>query len=408
MIFTIYFISQFTIEQNFLLLVFLSSCFLLKDLKVNSSIISILIPLVFIFILALISTRFKGFSFYNFIRDSVHLTTPIFAIIFGFYIVKNFTNRKIIFQAIIIYCFIISILHIFKITLNLEGEWNTAGIRALGGKGSPVEALIYALYIAFFRKKENRLFSKSFNRLFFIVTTLSLLLYLSRTTFIAVILFLISFYRITQVTRKQIFYLFGLFVFSISFMVALQFMDIKRDSKGIESFLYKLKMAPTEIFNSDIDIEDHTQLWDKWRAYEVKKALDTMNKENSVIPYIAGMGLGSLVDLGFEAPLGEEKMQYIPHIHNGYGYVFFKTGLIGLFILCIWLLYLYLHLYKKNVNVEHRMYNAIISGLGLYLLFSTLVINGIYNFRPIIPVLLGIMVGLAYSLGSNNSKQVSL
>ena len=67
-------------------------------------------------------------------------------------------------------------------------------------------------------------------------------------------------------------------------MVSLQFMNIERNSTGIESFLYKIKIAPSEIFNSDIDIDDHKQLWDKWRAYEVKMAFNTIKKEIPTFP----------------------------------------------------------------------------------------------------------------------------
>lgn len=182
-------------------------------------------------------------------------------------------------------------------------------------------------------------------------------------------------------------------------------MDIKRDSTGVESFFYKLKMAPSEIFNAAaIDTNDRTQLWDHWRAYEAKKAFDTMKAEESIIPYVMGMGLGSLVDLGFKAPLGREEMQYIPHLHNGYVYVFFKSGGTGFLLLIIWLLYLYGYIYKKTDSLEKRMYYKIVSGLGLYLLFSTLVITGIYNISVTLSLLLGLMLGLASYTKQNSSN----
>ena len=131
-------------------------------------------------------------------------------------------------------------------------------------------------------------------------------------------------------------------------MISLQFIDIERGATGIESFFYKLKIAPSEIFDAEINVEDHTQLWDNWRAYEAKKAFETMNEQESIIPFISGMGLGALTDLDFEVPLGHQRMQYIPHLHNGYVYVFFKSGIIGLVMLLLWLIYIYAYTYKRN------------------------------------------------------------
>ncbi|MBV7269165.1 O-antigen ligase family protein [Winogradskyella luteola] len=400
-------IGQFTIEQNFVFLLIVSFFFFLKELKFYNGIINALAPLVFIFILAIFGSAFRLPTIFNLIRDCVHLTTPIFGIIFGYYYVKNFKDRDNIIKWLILYCFIVSVIHITKIFLNLENDWNTAEIRKIGGKGSPVEAFIYTLFIVFYKKNRFRLFSRLFNNIFFVVVTISILLYLSRTTLIAILLFMISFYRITQVTRTQILYLAGVLFFLIGFMVSLQFMDIKRDSKGVESFLYKLKIAPQEIFNADIDINDHTQLWDKWRAYEVKKAFKTMEETDGYLPYIIGMGAGSLVDLGFKAPLGRERMQYIPHIHNGYGYIFFKTGIIGLLVLIFWIFHIYAYIYKRPINAKQNIYYVSVSGIGLYLLFATLVINGIYNFRPIMPIILGMMLSMISSKVLKDKKKIS-
>lgn len=400
-------ISQFTIELNFVLLVILSFYFFLKHIKFYNRIINILFPLFLIFVIAVIGSIFHFPNIVDFVKDCVHLSTPIFAIIFGYYFIKSakYRNKNTIIKWLMLYCFLVSVIHIFKVYLNLEDDWNTAGIREIGGKGSPEEAFIYSLFLVFYRKKKFRIFSRMFTNLFIVVVTLSILFYFSRTTMIAILLFLISFNRVTQVTKKQVIYFIGILLFIFGFMVSLQFMDIKRDSKGVESFLYKLKIAPQEIFNADININDHTQLWDKWRAYEVKKAVETMTEEDSCVPFFIGMGAGSLVDLDFVAPLNREGMQYIPHIHNGYGYIFFKTGSIGVMILLIWIFYMYTYIYKKPLNAEQNIYYVSVSGIGLYLLFSTLVINGIYNFRPIMPVILGMMLAMISSFSMESQME---
>ena len=284
-----FFNSKSGIELKFLIALILGAILFLGKLKLYNSLLITVFPLVIILSIAFLSALIYFPHPYDFIKDLVHISTPIFGIFFGFYLTKSLNDKSQIFKMIILYCFLSAIIHIVTIFINVDGEWSTSYIRNIGGKGSDIEAFGYSLYIAFLRKKEYRVFSKRFNRLYFIVATLSILLYLSRTTFIAVLLFLISYYGLTQLNRKQIIYLFGVFTASIFFMVSLQFMDIKRGATGIESFLYKIKIAPQEIFNSDINVDDHTQLWDKWRAYEVKMALSTMDEKESIVPYATGL-----------------------------------------------------------------------------------------------------------------------
>ena len=110
-----------------------------------------------------------------------------------------------------------AIYHIFIVMINLDGEWSTAQIREIGGKGSDIEALGLSIFWVFLRNKKTPIFSKSFNRIYLIVAILSIILYLSRTTFIAIILFLISFYGVSKLTGKQGVYLLWTSVFLTSF-----------------------------------------------------------------------------------------------------------------------------------------------------------------------------------------------
>ncbi|MGY0391270.1 O-antigen ligase family protein [Bizionia sp. KMM 8389] len=323
----------------------------------------------------------------------MYLTKPIIAISFGCYLVQRFTDKRLILKVLVLFCLFTSVLHILTLLFYLEGEWDTALIRNVGGKGSELEAFIFSVFIVYLRKAELHLFSKKFNRYFIIIVFTSIALYLSRTTFIAIVIFLLSFYGYTQINRKQVLYLIGVLTFLVTFMVSLQFMDIDRQASGVESFFYKLQMAPAEIFNTEIDTSDHTQLWDGWRAYEAMKGIETMNHDGGAFSYVSGMGLGSLVDLGFEAPLGQENMQYIPHIHNGYVYVLFKSGILGIILLFLWVYTLYTYIYRSAETSEGLIFHRLLSGLGMYLGFSTLVITGIYNMGFVLAVLLGLVIG---------------
>ncbi len=389
------FSSEVSLELKYIVLFLFTLGVIISKRTIYSSLIYVITPLLGLFFIALFSSLFYHPTAYDFIKDCIHITKPILTICLGFYLVHFFSNKVWVIKTLVYFCFFSAVVHILTLLIGFEGEWNTVTIRMVGGKGSDYEAFVFSFFWVYLRKKGSKVFSRKFKRWFLLLTIISIALYLSRTTFIAMIFFLVTFYGFTKVTRKQIIYLIGVFVLAVSFIVSLQFMDIRRDSTGFESFLYKIKIAPTEIFDADINTKDHTQLWDNWRAYEVKKAIETMSDKNSTMPFITGVGLGALVDLGFEAPLGKERMQYIPHIHNGYGYVFFKTGTLGLILLLIWIFYVYGYIYKDTVNKEKAIFHKTVSALGLYLLFSTLVITGIFNLGMMVAFLLGITMGLS-------------
>ena len=166
-------------------------------------------------------------------------------------------------------------------------------------------------------------------------------------------------------------------------------MKLDPDTPGLESFFYKIRNAPLEMFSSpeSYDSNDHKRIFDRWRAYEAKMALRQMSETK--LNYIFGKGFGSLVDLKFVAPLNNEGMRYIPIIHNGYVYVFFKTGLLGLFIYSVFLLSLYFQSYKKSLSIDETAIRNFISGFGVYFLVSSFVITGIYNLEEPSSFLLG-------------------
>ncbi|MBR9846115.1 MAG: hypothetical protein GYB35_08415 [Algicola sp.] len=183
----------------------------------------------------------------------------------------------------------------------------------------------------------------------------------------------------------------------ITLFSSLQFADLKRESKGIEGFFYKIKMAPSEIFSPDINIntKNHRSLWDHWRAYEALKAIEGISSTEYKLGWVFGKGLGAQVDLGFEAPLDGKKFQYIPIIHNGYVYVLFKSGMIGLIIYLAFLLFIYMQSYKKG-NHYGNIINNFISGIALFFLLTSLIITGIYNSGDIIVFILGGLFSLQF------------
>ena len=83
-------------------------------------------------------------------------------------------------------------------------------------------------------------------------------------------------------------------------------------------------------------------------------------------------------------------MKYISRLHNGYVFVLYKTGIFGLLLLLLFLIALYLNVYRFDTNLSNQLFvNRLISSIGLFYLFTTLIISGIYIPRDAIIFVLG-------------------
>ena len=135
--------------------------------------------------------------------------------------------------------------------------------------------------------------------------------------FVSFFILILAVYGHLKITSKGLKYLIGVILFFILFYSYLFSIKLDRGKPGLESFLYKIKIAPSEIFTPvrKIDPNNHAYLWDHWRAYEATMAIDQIN---TIPTFMIGKGFGALVDLKFKVFLGDEKMRYIPSIHNGY------------------------------------------------------------------------------------------
>ena len=201
------------------------------------------------------------------------------------------------------------------------------------------------------------------------------------------IIFLLSIYGYTIITFRSIKIISVVVGFIILLYIYLFSVNINREGSGLEAFLYKIKIAPAEIFETRIDRENHQELWDHWRGYEAVRAFALMNEEP--ITYVSGTGFGSLVNLKFLAPLGQDEkgMKYISELHNGYPYILYKSGLFALISYLFFLFMMYKKIYK-NFTFE----GVFISALALFYLFSTLTITGIYNTNDTLAIILGALL----------------
>ncbi|MES2411901.1 MAG: O-antigen ligase family protein [Bacteroidota bacterium] len=320
----------------------------------------------------------------NIIKDISHFGKPIIVITIGYLTFKSIDDVTLFSKTIVHIALLTAIIHL----IGVFGFSNLTSGSIKGARDFGLDNFIevYALYFILLAPKISvRLFGKSlYTKIALAILIMSIFLYFSRTMFGMIIILGFSFYGYARLTRKSLKVIGALLLLLFLFYGYLGTIKLERNSKGMESLLYKIKIAPSEIVNSKIDREDHRDLWDHWRAYEAKRAFQLMSENPS--SYFIGSGYGSLVNLKFIAPLGEDGMRYISVLHNGYVFVLYKTGIFGIFIYLVFLFGLYLHVYRNDGNTYFLI---LISTIGIYFLFTSVIITGIYIPKDAILFILG-------------------
>lgn len=365
----------------------------LEPLKISRSLSVALSYLLAIILLGVLSSFFYKYEFMNRIRDLIHFLKPFLLCFSGFLLITRIGNVRFVLRLLVFLGVLLALKHIFTLIINPPAEFRIDRIRAHAGSSNFIE--LVSLIVLLVYRGQNKIVGLKTRRLFLLIMSISFIIYFSRTMILGLFLFLLSVYGFTQLTRKAFEYsvvilsLFGIFYASLFTL------DLKEGEEGFNRFLLKIRDAPTEVFQAPpgYDPTNRSEIYKHWRGYEAGLAFSQM--EGNTMYYISGKGFGAQVDLGFKAPLGgEDGLRYIPHLHNGYMYVFFKVGLIGLLLYIVFLFNLYKQVYFKTYSESEKNLRRIISGFGLYFFASSLVITGIYNLSEISLFCLGIFMAL--------------
>ncbi|BAO75579.1 O-antigen ligase family protein [Winogradskyella sp. PG-2] len=387
-----------SIEFNIVLLSLVTVWVLFNlNFKYSKALIKLIFPLIVIFLIAIFSSFFFPSELFNVIKDFFFLAKPILYILIGYFFISKIKDKEFLYKIIIYLGVLFAILHIYLTIYFISNnvDFNVNKLRNYAGRGNALE--IFAIVI-FLSKKGRELFKldSKHKKLIIFIMIFSFVCYFSRTVTVSVIILFLAINGYLAITRKGVLYMFG-FLMAISlFYIYLFSVDLQRGAPGIEGFLYKLKIAPAEIFDSKINIKDHTDLWDHWRAYEAQKAFEQIYDTPLAVGLFVGKGVGSLVDLEFVAPLNGEGMQYITTLHNGYSYISFKSGFLGLLAFLLFLLILYMRVYIKSNNLKVIITNNLLSGIAIYYMFTTLIVSGIYNPRDFGGIIVGGLLFLNY------------
>jgi hypothetical protein len=131
---------------------------------------------------------------------------------------------------------------------------------------------------------------------------------------------------------------------------------------------------------------DRRVLWKHWRAYEAHMVYGEVDKEKQ---WLTGQGFGSTVDIGFEAKLDGEMTQHLSLTHNGFAYLYLKTGIFGMLIYLVMVLYLYSFAYTTQKEPLQVIGNNLLVGCAFYILISSFVVTGIFKPYDMATLLIG-------------------
>lgn len=331
-----------------------------------------------------------------YLKDFIYFLRPIIIVFASYSLIKRIKNKAFLFESIIILSFLFAIWHIFKLTINISKIERIAIARAIGGRYSHLELVGLLFFILIKDNKIKHYVGNFIYKFMFLCVSISFILYFSRVMIGVLILFILAYKGYFRLTKKGIKIIFlGTLFFSV-FTLTINKFDVDSNSKGFGGFIFKIQNSYKEIFGT-LDIEtikrDKRDLWKHWRGYEAQTAIKMIN-DDGFVSWGIGKGFGALVDLGVNVKLSGENVRYIPILHNGFVYVLFKTGLLGLLLYLFYIFYLYSFYRNKTDDEELFKLNRLLVGSSFYILFSSLVVTGIFKPYDFSSLLIGSIFAL--------------
>lgn len=347
--------------------------------------------------LAFFSSFFHDFSNYDYIRDITYLAKPILGLLIGYQLCRNGLNNPI--KTVIYTGVLLAIIHLTIVFYGIVfvGFRNIHQIRNYAGYFSDFE--IYAIILILFCEKFGIQFSKKTKLIFISVLLISSVFYLSRTNFIQFGLLFLAMKGYFVPNKRNLSVLFTLLFAGLLCYSAIVFYNPKRNGKGIEAFLYKVKIAPTEPFKTKINTEDYKDFNDNYRSVENINTYKQMENDGT-FTVLFGKGLGSKVDLKKDVWLDDTLLRHISILHNGFMTVYLKSGVIGVFLLFFTIFLLFR---KQATRVpELTNLNYLITGTALFLFISYWVFMGFYFKADTKAILLGLIFAFSERIKSKN------
>ena len=350
-------------------------------------ILKITLPFFVVFLIALFVMFFHNYENYYIIRDVTYLLKPVIGFFIGYQVCKNSSHNT--FKLLINTALIIAIIHILVVAFAFVFYRISTvhQIREYGGYFSDYE--VYILIILIFYKNFQLDYSRNQRYLLIAIIGFSVFLYLARTNFLQLLILSVAMKDYFKITKTSIKVFISIILVSVIGYSSVLYINPKRNGEGVEGFLYKIKVAPSETFKTKIKRNDYKDFNDHYRAYENIMTVRQVSN-GGISDVLFGKGLGSRIDLRQKVYLGDMRLRFISILHNGFMIVFLKSGLLGLSIFLYTIYYFFKR--KKSSNEIVNTINLLFIGTGVFLILSNWVFLGFYNLIDTKTILIGFLI----------------
>ncbi len=355
-------------------LIWLGTFFITIQQKYSVTIIKYISVFSAILLIAVFSTLFYSNPLFSCIKDFTYLLKPILGLLLGYQLFKVlpkkhlnvFVNAGLILSIIHISLILFALLKFHTVDMNL--------IRDEAGFFSDYE--VYVLIVLLFHHKFELNITERKRKMLILVIGFSIFMYLARTNFLQfgiLILGIKGYFIFNKKSIKVISLSIGVLLLCYG---AIFYANPKRNGKGLEALMYKIKISPQEAFKTKINKNDWKDFNDNYRSFENIITIKQVSLDgNRAILF--GRGLGSTLNLGQKIYTTDGSIiQYISVAHNGFMTVFLKSGLLGVLLLIVFLIMLYKQK-KSDINLANNV-NLLLIGTCVFLILSTWVFMGLY------------------------------
>ena len=359
-------------------------------------------PFFVIIFIAFIAGVFKGYKVFLMIRDFTYLVKPILGMMVGYQLCRS-TNINPI-KTIINTGLLIALVHLSIIfySVSIHHVTQIHDLRYYGGYFSDYE--VYALIFLIFHEKFQFQISKKKFYTIAILLGLSVFLYFSRTNYIQFGILYLGLKGFYKINRKTITILGSILLISAISYTFIYNMNLKRNGRGLESLLYKIKNAPIEPFKTRVDKNDWQDFNDNYRSYENIITVKQVSREG-ILAILFGKGMGATVDIGRRILTNDGTyIRQAPILHNAYFTVFLKSGIVGVFF-CFYSIY-FLFKHKKTENKLIKSIDEILIATGVFLVLANWVLLGLYLKLDNKAIVIGLLLAFRELLNNNNSIQL--
>ncbi len=337
-----------------------------------------------------------GHQLYVVLKDGWYFINPILILIAGYLAMYRVRNIETIFRIFVLGGFLLAMVHLLNILRDPSILFEASVMEIRAEKGAGYFLTLISLSIIFLTRKSNlHIFEGSHKKLLIpiilLVDAASIVMSFSRTLWGSLIILILA--GSGMLTRKWLKSL--LLIATIIAIFVVLIMIAPNEFQNQDTMAGKILNSLSEI--SIMDYFTPSDIAIHWRGYESYMALNSY-LNGSIFNYILGQGFGTLIDMQVFMLLGDETLEYIPILHNGYLYVLIKTGLIGLLLYLIFL-FSFIKVgwrYSRSQEGVLALIGRLIIACTLVLFFTTFVISGMFNKDGLITVMLFLGTLLSY------------